>query len=142
MLNQDASAKDYQKHLEDNILRLNFRSFTQVVILGSSSFVPFMRLQPRWRRMVVEEILDIEIFTRMNILLREKNKAKDEEIRSADFSVNLFEEKIQIKINIYKTYSIKINSQQKVSSQQYRKKRQVKNNTKKISKNQKERYHN
>ncbi len=94
MLNQDASAKDYQKHLEDNILRLNFRSFTQVVILGSSSFVPFMRLQPRWRRMVVEEILDIEIFTRMNILLREKNKAKDEEIRSADFSVNLFEEKI------------------------------------------------
>ena len=76
MLNQDASAKDYQKHLEDNILRLNFRSFTQVVILGSSSFVPFMRLQPRWRRMVVEEILDIEIFTRMNILLREKIKQK------------------------------------------------------------------
>ena len=94
MLNQDAAAKDYQKHLEDNILRLNFRSFTQVVILGSSSFVPFMRLQPRWRRMVVEEILDIEIFTRMNFLLREKNKNKDEEIRSADFSVNLFEEKI------------------------------------------------
>ena len=94
MLNQDAAAKDYQKHLEDNIIRLNFRSFTQVVILGSSSFVPFMRLQPRWRRMVVEEILDIEIFTRMNFLLREKNKNKDEEIRSADFSVNLFEEKI------------------------------------------------
>jgi len=94
MLNQDAAAKDYQKHLEDNIIRLNFRSFTQVVILGSSSFVPFMRLQPRWRRMVVEEILDIEIFTRMNFLLREKNKNKDEEIRGADFSVNLFEEKI------------------------------------------------
>jgi len=94
MLNQDAAAKDYQKHLEDNILRLNFRSFTQVVILGSSSFVPFMRLQPRWRRMVVEEILDIEIFTRMNFLLREKNKNKDEEIRGADFSVNLFNEKI------------------------------------------------
>ena len=85
---------DYQKHLEDNILRLNFRSFTQVVILGSSSFVPFMRLRARHRRQVVEEILDIEIFSRMNLLLREKNKAKDEEIRSAEFSVNLFEEKI------------------------------------------------
>ena len=94
MLNQDAASKDYQKHLEDNILRLNFRSFTQVVILGSSSFVPFMRLRARHRRQVVEEILDIEIFSRMNLLLREKNKAKDEEIRSAEFSVNLFEEKI------------------------------------------------
>ena len=94
MLNQDAASKDYQKHLEDNILRLNFRSFTQVVILGSSSFVPFMRLRARHRREVVEEILDIEIFSRMNLLLREKNKAKDEEIRSAEFSVNLFEEKI------------------------------------------------
>ena len=94
MLNQDAASKDYQKHLEDNILRLNFRSFTQVVILGSSSFVPFMRLRARHRRQVVEEILDIEIFSRMNLLLREKNKAKDEEIRSAEFSVNLFNEKI------------------------------------------------
>ena len=94
MLNQDAASKDYQKHLEDNILRLNFRSFTQVVILGSSSFVPFMRLRARHRRQVVEEILDIEIFSRMNLLLREKNKSKDEEIRSAEFSVNLFEEKI------------------------------------------------
>ena len=94
MLNQDAAQRDYQKHLEDNILRLNFRSFTQVVILGSSSFVPFMRLRARHRRQVVEEILDIEIFSRMNLLLREKNKAKDEEIRSAEFSVNLFNEKI------------------------------------------------
>ena len=68
MLNQDAAQRDYQKHLEQTILKLNFRSFTQVVILGSSSFVPFMQLRARHRRQVVEEILDIEIFSRMNLL--------------------------------------------------------------------------
>ena len=119
MLNQDAASKDYQKHLEDNILRLNFRSFTQVVILGSSSFVPFMRLRARHRRQVVEEILDIEIFSRMNLLLREKNKAKDEEIRSAEFSVNLFEEKIS-------------DQDKHIQDLQYKKKKQVRNNIKKI----------
>ena len=63
MLNQDASVRDYQKHLETNILKLNYRSFTQVVILGSSSFVPFMQLTASARREVVEEILDIKIFS-------------------------------------------------------------------------------
>ena len=70
MLNQDASARDYQKHLENNILKLNYQSFTQVVILGSSSFVPFMQLTPRNRRDVVEEILDIKIFSMMNMILK------------------------------------------------------------------------
>ena len=63
MLNQDAAQRDYQKHLEQTILKLNFRSFTQVVILGNASFVPFMQLRARDRRQVVEEILDIEIFS-------------------------------------------------------------------------------
>jgi len=74
MLNQDASARDYQKHLENNILKLNYQSFTQVVILGSSSFVPFMQLTPRNRRDVVEEILDIKIFSMMNMILKTKIK--------------------------------------------------------------------
>ena len=95
MLNQDAASKDYQKHLEDNILRLNFRSFTQVVILGSSSFVPFMRLRARHRRQVVEEILDIEIFSRMNLLLREKQKNQDEVIKQSDFNCQLIDSKIE-----------------------------------------------
>ncbi|MAH07902.1 recombinase, partial [Candidatus Pacearchaeota archaeon] len=60
LLNQDASARDYQKHLENNILKLNHRSFTQVVVLGSSSFIPFMQLTAASRREVVEEILDIK----------------------------------------------------------------------------------
>ena len=74
MINQDASARDYQKHLEENILKLNYRSFTQVVILGSSSFVPFMQLTPAARREVVEEILDIKIFSMMNRVLKWKMK--------------------------------------------------------------------
>ena len=62
MMNQEANVRDYQKILEQNILKLNYRSFTQVVILGSSTFVPFMQLKARHRREVVEEILDIQIF--------------------------------------------------------------------------------
>ena len=69
LLNQDASNVDYQKHLEQNILKLNYRSFVQVVILGSSSYDPFMRLRARYRREVVEEILDIKVFTQMALLL-------------------------------------------------------------------------
>ena len=85
MLNQDAAQRDYQKHLEQTILKLNFRSFTQVVILGNASFVPFMQLRARHRRQVVEEILDIEIFSKMNFMFREKQKTQDETIKQADF---------------------------------------------------------
>ena len=72
MYNQDANSRDYQKYLEQQILKLNYRSFTQVVILGSSTFIPFMQLKSRHRREVVEEILDIQIFSLMNMLLKQK----------------------------------------------------------------------
>ena len=94
MLNQDAAVKDYQKHLENQILKLNFRSFTQVVILGNASFVPFMQLRARHRRQVVEEILDIEIFSKMNIMFREKQKNQDEVIKQADFDYQLIDDRI------------------------------------------------
>ena len=97
MLNQDAAQRDYQKHLEQTILKLNFRSFTQVVILGSSSFVPFMQLRARHRRQVVEEILDIEIFSRMNLLFREKQKVQDELIKNDDFEYSILDTKISDK---------------------------------------------
>ena len=71
-MNQEASVRDYQKILEQQILKLNYRSFTQVVILGSSTFIPFMQLKARHRREVVEEILDIQIFSLMNMLLKQK----------------------------------------------------------------------
>ena len=94
MLNQDAAVRDYQKHLEQHILKLNFRSFTQVVILGNASFVPFMQLRARHRREVVEEILDIEIFSKLNLMFREKQKAQDETIKQADFDFQLLDGKI------------------------------------------------
>ena len=69
LLNQDAAVRDYQEFLEKNILKLNYKSFTQIVILGNSSFVPFMQLKPGDRRAIIEDLLDIEIFSVMNQLL-------------------------------------------------------------------------
>ena len=83
-MNQEASVRDYQKILEQQILKLNYRSFTQVVILGSSTFIPFMQLKARHRREVVEEILDIQIFSLMNMLLKQKLKDLQEELTSID----------------------------------------------------------
>jgi DNA repair exonuclease SbcCD ATPase subunit len=96
MYNQDANARDYQKYLEQQILKLNYRSFTQVVILGSSTFVPFMQLKARHRREVVEEILDIQIFSLMNMILKQKLKTISEDIRDIDYQYNLTEEKINL----------------------------------------------
>ena len=94
MYNQDANARDYQKYLEQQILKLNYRSFTQVVILGSSTFVPFMQLKSRHRREVVEEILDIQIFSLMNMLLKQKLKTISDNIRDVDYQKELTAEKV------------------------------------------------
>ena len=72
MVDQDAAAKDTQKYLEQSVLKLNFKSFTQVVILGSSTFVPFMQLTAPNRREVIEDLLDINIFSHMNSLLKDR----------------------------------------------------------------------
>ena len=96
MYNQDASVRDYQKYLEQQILKLNYRSFTQVVILGSSTFIPFMQLKARLRREVVEEILDIQIFSLMNMLLKQRLKSIDEEMRNVNYEFELTSEKISL----------------------------------------------
>ena len=96
MINQDANARDYQKHLEQQILGLNYRSFTQVVILGSSTFVPFMQLSTKARREVVEDILDIKIFSLMNFLLKSKTKELNEEIRNVEYQYDITKEKISL----------------------------------------------
>jgi len=96
LYNQDANARDYQKYLEQQILKLNYRSFTQVVILGSSTFVPFMQLKARHRREVVEEILDIQIFSLMNMLLKQKLKTISDDIRDIGYQSNLTDEKISL----------------------------------------------
>lgn len=82
LINKDAALKDYQKILEQQILKLNYKTFTQVVILGSSSFIPFMQLPTGQRREVIEDILDIRIFTVMNQILKQKvSNTKDEIIK-------------------------------------------------------------
>ena len=96
MINQDANARDYQKHLEQQIMGLNYRSFTQVVILGSSTFVPFMQLPTKARREVVEDILDIKIFSLMNFLLKNKTKELNEETRNVQYEYDLTKEKINL----------------------------------------------
>jgi len=83
MVNQDAAARDYQEYLENFILKLNYKSFTQIVILGSASFVPFMQLSSSDRRAIIEDLLDIQIFSTMNVLLRAKlSENKDGTIQS------------------------------------------------------------
>jgi DNA repair exonuclease SbcCD ATPase subunit len=72
MINQDSKARDYQEHLEKNVLKLNYKSFTQIVILGSSSFIPFMQLRSNDRRVIIEDLLDIQVFSTMNLLLKGK----------------------------------------------------------------------
>ena len=96
LINQDASSRDYQKLLENNILKLNHRSFTQVVILGSSSFIPFMQLTASARREVVEEILDIKIFSLMNYYLKQRVKNNKERSRDISYEKDLLEHKIKL----------------------------------------------
>ena len=99
MLNQEANSRDFQKILEQQILKLNYRSFTQVVILGSSTFIPFMQLKARFRREVVEEILDIQIFSLMNMILKNRLKDLQDEIREIDYQYEMCAEKITLQEN-------------------------------------------
>ena len=96
MYNQDANVRDYQKYLEQQILKLNYRSFSQVVILGSSTFIPFMQLRARHRREVVEEILDIQIFSLMNMLLKMKLRDIVNDIKNTEYQYELTREKIAL----------------------------------------------
>ena len=96
LLNQEAHARDYQKLLENNILKLNHKSFHQIVVLGSSNFIPFMQLKPRHRREVIEDLLDIGIFTKMNAVLREKLSNVRGEINHIDGQITVQKEKIEL----------------------------------------------
>jgi DNA repair exonuclease SbcCD ATPase subunit len=105
MVNQDAASKDYQKILEQQILRLNYKTFTQVVILGSASFVPFMQLTNAQRRVVIEDILDIKIFSTMNQLLKEKQNATKDEIVRVESELSLAKQRVESQNAIIKTLS-------------------------------------
>ena len=98
LLNQDAASKDYQEVLEKNILKLNYKSFTQVVILGSASFVPFMQLSAADRRTIIEDLLDIQIFSSMNAIVKEKMSSLKDGITKSKYDIKLVEEKINLQM--------------------------------------------
>ncbi len=95
MINQSSHSLEYQKILEQNILKLNHKSFHQVVVLGSSSFIPFMQLNAGNRRNVIEDLLDINIFSKMNIILRERNSVLKENINQINNDTNIIKSKIE-----------------------------------------------
>jgi len=96
MLDQASSAIDFQNQLEQNILKMNYRSFTQIVVLGSSTFVPFMRLPIASRREIIEDILDIQIFSVMNQNLKEKVRIINDEVKDHQYKYDLLKEKISM----------------------------------------------
>ena len=105
LLNQDASTMDYQKYLEQNIMKLNYRSFIQVVILGSSSYEPFMKMKPRYRREVVEEILDIRVFGLMDLILRSQQSDLTKNVMEMRHRCDLIQTKYETELNHYKAIS-------------------------------------
>ena len=95
-MDQSHSALNQQKWLEQSVLKMNYKSFTQIVILGSSTFVPFMQLLPGSRREVVEDLLDIKIFSSMNVLIKEKIRRVREEIRTLDLKKESLKDKVEM----------------------------------------------
>ena len=95
-LDQNASAIDQQKWLEQNVLKMNYKSFTQIVILGSSTFVPFMQLPPSSRREVVEDLLDIKIFSSMNDVIKSKIRAIRDDVRTLDLKKDAIKDKVEM----------------------------------------------
>lgn len=96
MINQDAASRDYQEYLEKTVLGLSQKSFSQIVVLGSATFTPFMQLSSMNRREVIEDLLDIQIFTTMNTLLKSKVSDNKDNIREVDFEISNLESTIEL----------------------------------------------
>ena len=107
LINQDANNVDYQKYLETNIMKLNYRSFIQVVLLGSSSYEPFMKMKPRYRREVVEEILDIRVFGLMDLILRSQQSELQKKLTEVRHQCELIKTKYETEAKYLKTLETK-----------------------------------
>ena len=114
-LNQDANNIDYQKYLEQNIMKLNYRSFIQVVLLGSSSYEPFMKMKPRYRREVVEEILDIRVFGLMDLILRSQQSDLQKKLTEVRHQCELIKTKYETEAKYLKTLEAKGTDNQTVA---------------------------
>jgi len=97
--NQESSVAEQQKNFEANVLKMNYKSFTQIVVLGSSTFVPFMKLPGGQRRDIIEDILDIQVFSTMNVLLKDKVRENNDELRDIDYQLDLLKDKIELQKN-------------------------------------------
>ena len=93
---KESSVNEQQKNFENSVLKMNYKSFTQIVVLGSSTFVPFMKLSVPQRREIIEDILDIQVFSTMNLLLKDKVKENNVEIRDVDYELHLLKDKIEL----------------------------------------------
>ena len=96
LLDQSSATNDQQKWLEQNVLKMNYKSFTQIVVLGSSTFVPFMQLSAPGRRDVIEDILDIRIFSTMNLILKERIKLNKEEVFDVENAMSLLKDRVTV----------------------------------------------
>jgi len=105
LINQDANSIDYQKYIEENIMRLNYRSFLQVVLLGSSAYEPFMKMKPRYRREVVEEILDIRVFGLMDLILRSQQSDLSRKTVDMRHRADLIQTKYETELNHFNALS-------------------------------------
>ncbi len=115
MINQEASTIDYQKYLETNIMKLNYRSFIQVVLLGSSSYEPFMKMKPRYRREVVEEILDIRVFGLMDLILRSQQSDLQKKLVEVRHQCDLIKTKYESEAKYLKSLENQGSDNQKVA---------------------------
>ena len=116
MINQDSKARDYQEHLEKNILKLNYKSFTQIVILGSSSFVPFMQLRSNDRRIIIEDLLDIEVFSTMNLLLKNRVSELKQDVNFNELEISKTDNAIELQEDYIS--KMKQNNEQLISANQ------------------------
>lgn len=113
MIDQNASVRDYQKYLEESILKLNYKSFTQIVILGSASFTPFMQLPLGQRREIIEDILDISIFTRMKEVLKEKANDLKDKLRYLEGEITVSKDRAKVQMQYIET--LESDKQEKIS---------------------------
>ena len=115
LINQDASVRDYQDYLERFIVKLNYKSFTQIVILGSASFTPFMQLSASDRRAIIEDLLDIQIFSTMNGLVRERLSINKENMIVKKSDIELLKQRYILK----KEHQDKLNENKEVKVNEY-----------------------
>lgn len=124
LIDQDSTSKDYQRMFEDHILRMNFKSFCQVVILGSTNYIPFMRLTAAERRSVVENLLDINVFSTMNVVLKSKVSTYKENCSLLEKNMEVLKEKVELQknhINLLKKKQTKFLTEKKVQKEELEK---------------------